>query len=693
MRSYIAAFTALLAAGLLFFGSGAYAAEPGATYYVSQDGNDAWTGTLAAPNEFSSDGPFITLERAQDAVRALKLAGPLPAGGVKVVLRGGRYALKKTVEFTAEDAGTAEAPICFAAQPGEKVFLTGGVRVPAFEAVSDPAILERVSPEARAAIVQSDLKALGVADFGAPNDGGVELFFQDKPMTLSRWPNEGFVNIKELAVPDDHQIHGLKGSKTGKFIYDGDRPSRWIGEKDAWLHGYWFWDWSDQRQKIASIDPATSTIALAEPYHNYGYRKGQWYYAFNVLAELDTPGEWYLDREKGILYFWPPAAPGPEDVVVSVLPTLVTMKDTANLSLRGLVLETSRATAVTIGNSTGCRVEGCTIRNIGGNAVSVGGGANSGVAGCEIYALGKGGISIDGGDRATLAPAGLFADNNHIHHWGRWSRMYQSAVSMNGVGNRISHNLIHDAPHMAIQFGGNDHVIEFNEIHRVCTESNDAGAIYAGRNWTMRGNVIRNNFLHDISGFQNKGCVGVYLDDMFASAEITGNLFKNVTMAAFLGGGRDCSIVNNIFVDCNPAIHVDARALNWAAYHADEWVKEAAEKGTISGIAYNKPPYSDKYPKLVGIIEDEPKAPKGNIIARNICVGGKWDNIEEIARPFLAFENNLLDQDPLFVDAAAGDYHLKPESPALALGFQQIPLEQIGLQNDEARAAIPVRVE
>jgi hypothetical protein len=268
--------------------------------------------------------------------------------------------------------------------------------------------------------------------------------------------------------------------------------------------------------------------------------------------------------------------------------------------------------------------------------------------------------------------------------------MYQSAVSMNGVGNRIAHNLIHDAPHMAVQFGGNDHVIEFNEIHHVCLESNDAGAIYAGRNWTMRGNMIRANYLHDISGFQNKGCVGVYLDDMFASAEISGNLFRNVTMAAFIGGGRDCAIVNNIFVDCNPAIHVDARALGWAAYHADEWIKEAAEKGTISGIAYNKPPYSEKYPKLVGIIEDEPKAPKGNVIARNICVGGKWDNIEEQARPLLAFENNLLDQDPLFVNAAAQDYHLKPESPALAMGFQPIPLEEIGLKNDEVRAAIPV---
>ena len=110
-----------------------------------------------------------------------------------------------------------------------------------------------------------------------------------------------------------------------------------------------------------------------------------------------------------------------------------------------------------------------------------------GVAGCDIYETGDGGIALTGGDRKTLTPGGLLADNNHIHHYSRWNRIYQPAIALNGVGNRATHNLIHDAPHMAIVFGGNDTRIEFNEIHSVCYESNDAGAIYAGRNWTMRG--------------------------------------------------------------------------------------------------------------------------------------------------------------------------------------------------------------
>jgi hypothetical protein len=103
--------------------------------------------------------------------------------------------------------------------------------------------------------------------------------------------------------------------------------------------------------------------------------------------------------------------------------------------------------------------------------------------------------------------------------------MYHPGISLTGVGNRAANNLIHSAPHMAIYFSGNEHVIEYNEIHHVSFESNDAGAIYAGRDWTMRGNVIRHNYLHDITGFENRGCVGVYLDDMFASAAIYGNVF------------------------------------------------------------------------------------------------------------------------------------------------------------------------
>ena len=260
--------------------------------------------------------------------------------------------------------------------------------------------------------------------------------------------------------------------------------------------------------------------------------------------------------------------------------------------------------------------------------------------------------------------------------------MYHPAVSISGVGNRVAHNLIHDAPHMGVGFSGNDHVIQLNELHHVCMESNDAGAMYAGRDWTMRGTVIRDNYLHDINGFEGRGCVGVYLDDMWCGTTIESNVFYRVTMAAFVGGGRDNIIRNNVFVDCNPAVHIDSRALGWAADTVDTTMKER-----LNAVPYRQPPWSERYPQLLTLLADEPAAPKGNIVERNICVGGRWDDIEGSARPLTTFKDNLLDQDPRFVDAAKLDFQLRDDSPAYKLGFRRIPIDKIGLYRRPQRAS------
>ncbi len=667
--------------------SPAAAAEAGgATYYVATGGNDQWSGTLAEPNADKSDGPLATLEAARDAIRQRKRAGGLPAGGVTVAVRGGTYSIAKPLELASQDSGTEAAPIVYRAQPGEVVRLAGGPLVGDWRPVTDAQVLARLDEKARPHVVQADLRALGITDYGNVKGGGLELFFDDRPMTLARWPNEGFVKIVGLVGGSPRNVRGTKGDAIGKFIYEGDRPKRWVDEKDVWVHGYWFWDWADERHRVASIDTDRRIISVAPPYHRYGYRKGQWFYAFNLLSEIDRPGEWYLDREKGVLYFWPPGPVQEGRPTVSVLATMVTMRDTSYVTLRGMTIEATRGDAVTISGGTHDRVAGCTLRNLGGWAVRISGGTNHGVTGCDIYETGNGGIALGGGDRKTLTPAGHFAHNNHIHHFARWNRMYQPAISIQGVGNRATHNLIHDAPHEAIAFGGNDHLMEFNEIHHVCQESNDAGAIYAGRDWTMRGTIIRHNFMHHVRGFKNRGCVGVYLDDMFSGTTISGNVFYDVTRAAFIGGGRDCVVENNIFVDCKPALHVDARAMGWAAGSVPTTMKTRLDAMPTKG-----PLWSGRYPKLVGVWEDEPAAPKGNLIARNVSFGGRWDEVNATARPYLTLEDNLVDVDPHFVDAAKMDFRLPDDSPVYTKvpGFKKIPFEQIGLVRDEDRPTLP----
>lgn len=665
---------ALTLASLALAAPGAGAAQ----LFVAPGGDDGNPGTETKP--------FATLERARDEIRRLKTDGALPADGITVELRGGVYELSRPFELAQDDGGTKAAPIVYRSRPGETARLFGGRVVTGWKPVTDPAILAQIDESAREHIRQVDLKALGITDFGEVSASGkrLELFFQDQRMTLARWPNAGFVRIVEVNGPTEVDVRGTKGRVEGIFTYEGDRPKRWTAEKDPWVHGYWFWDWSDQRQPVASIDLEKHQITTKPPHHAYGYRKGQWFYAFNLLSELDQPGEWQLDRETGVLYFWPPSPVEEGQAVVSVAPTLIHMNNASHVTLRGLGLEACRDNAVVIDGGRGVRVAACVVRNGGRNAVVMTG-EDHGVVGCDISEMGAGGVVMRGGDRRTLTPAGLFVENCHIHHYGRWERMYQPGVQMGGVGNRIVHNLIDNAPHMGIQFGGNDHLIEFNEIHSVCYESNDAGAIYAGRDWTMRGTRVRHNYFHDIQGFKNKGCVGVYLDDQFSGTEIFGNVFYKVTRAAMIGGGRDCSIENNIFVDCVPATHVDARGLGWAAGG------RGGMERSLKATPYQQPPWSDRYPKLVTILDDDPMAPTGNTIARNICVGGRWGDFENKAKPLVNFQDNLIDQDPRFVDAANRDFRLRDDSPALKLGFQPIPIEKIGPYQDDLRASWPIR--
>jgi len=712
-------------------------AESPEIYYVAPSGNDQWSGRSDRPNADKTDGPLATIARARDAIRQAKQRGAAPAGGFVVEILAGRYELAEPIVLTEADSGTAAAPVVYRARAGETVLVSGSKKIGGWKRVNDAAVLARLEPAAQAAVWQTDLKAQGITDYGdigydagadlqgwfARADGqgefalgnamasmnrkGVarlELFFDDRPMPLCRGPNEGFLKIASVLGQTPIDVRGVKGCKEGIFTYEGDRPSRWAGEQDAWVMGYWFRDWSQQRHKIRKLDTASKTIEVEPPYHGYGYRKGQWFCGINILAELDAPGEWYLDRQRGVLYFWPPGDITKCASEVSLSTGLFRLAGAAHITLHGLRLSTARGTLVDLREAENCRVVACTLLNAGVHGVSVFKGKQNGVVGCDMYDLGGGGVYLIGGDRATLTPAGHYAENNHIHDFGRWERMYRPAVAVSGVGNRVSHNLIHHAPHSAIIFGGNDHVFEYNEIHNVCAESHDCGAIYAGRSWLLRGNTIRYNYLHHIWGLDGGECNGVYLDDLFSSAHVFGNVFFQVTRPVFLGGGRDNLIENNVFVDCPKAILIDGRGLGWCGPHADGRIKEATEKGTITGLRFREPPFSTRYPQLVTLLDDEPKAPKGNVVRQNIFWAGTGQNLRRVAkgaepkpdwwcviqanvRHLVKLQDNLVNENPRFVDEAAGNFQLRDDSPAWKLGFHRIPFNTIGLQPSEERAS------
>ena len=700
-RNVIALFI-LAFAQIAFFHNFAWGVsfETTPTFYVSVDGSDKWSGRLDVPTAEGTDGPFATFERAREAVRELKKNNPELT--IVVEVGEGVYDLSSPLKFTKEDGGnTADHPVIWRTKEGASVLLNGGRFLSNVQPLLEEAVLNRIRPEIREKLCVVDLSIQNVGDLGTP-ENSPELFFRGEPTRIARYPNEGFIKITNLSKEGTHEVdvRGTKGVVEGIFNFDDKEILNCIDEKDLWVSGYWFWDWSEQKHHVDSIDSASMTLSVTPPYHSYGYRIGQWFYVFNALCELDAPGEYYIDRDAQKLYFYPSADDWKDgDFLLTRLPQVVELESVSNFIWSGFTMIGSRGNAISGSNLLGVTIEKCDVYDISGTGISLSG-KKILVQECELWRLGRGGVSVSGGNRVSLEPSDNRVVDNYIHDYALVKRVYEPGVSIWGVGNYAGHNLIENAPHMGMGFGGNENLIECNEICNVCFESNDAGAIYTGRNWTMRGNIIRGNYLHDIQGFQNNGCVGVYLDDMFSSAEISGNVFVNVTRAAFIGGGRDSQINNNLFVNCNPSIHVDARGAGWASGQVDEWIKESKEKGTLSGIKYLEEPYLSRYPQLASILCNEESAhyPEGCEVVGNICIGGFWDvnkrgqwqgeTVEKIARPYLRIENNFIAEDDdgsFFVDATHGDYRLKVDSDPILAGFQAPDPSKMGLISERMK--------
>ncbi len=654
---------------------------PAAKLYVAPKGNDNNAGTL--------DHPFATLERALQAIRDLRKSGDLPAGGVAVYMRGGEYRLAETLKLGAEDSGSDKAPITYRNYESEVMRFSGGARVSGFRPVDDPAVLARLPEGARGKVVQADLRALGITDLGQMKPYGygfgstpvAELFFDGKAMQLARWPNSGFLTTGA--------VQAATGPNRGpSFQYEGDRPAQWKDPGNVWAFGYWVWDWAADTVAVSSIDPAAHSVTLVQG-PAYGVQAGHRFYFLNVLEELDAPGEWYLDREKGIAYLYPLSDPAKADVRLSILEApMVQMDEASHITLQGLTFETSRGDGIVINGGDHCLVAGCTVRDIAGTAVTINGGTGHGALSCDLYTLGRGGTRVIGGDRKTLTPGGHFVENCDIRDFSRLVRTYAPAVFMDGCGNRIAHNLFHDSPGHAMRIEGNDHVIEYNDVHDVVYESDDQGGLDIWFNPSYRGLIMRYNYWHHIGSGIPGGQAGIRLDDAISGVHVYGNVFYKCSNAGFGGiqihGGKENVVENNIFVGCKAAVSLS----EWGE---DRWKQFCASpeviKATTVDVDITKPPYSTRYPELAHLTENH---------GRNLI----WRNLAFDCGQFLMRDPGVLDvmdnvvtgQDPGFVDAAHGNFRIKPGAAIYdRFGFEPVPFEDIGLYQDRLRATWPVR--
>lgn len=656
-----------------------------AEFYIAPNGKDSNPGTAKKP--------FATLEKARDEIRTIKTKGL--TGPFAVNLLPGKYQTNETFVLTSDDSGTPSAPIVYRADKKGTAVLYGGKKLSGFKLVTDPTVINCLPEKARDKVYQCDLKKVGFKDYGELVERGygvnppptLELFFNNQPLTVARWPNKGFVNGGKVIEP------GVRSEKKPSiFEYLDTRHSRWTKAKDGWLYGYFSNGWADRTLKIINIDTSLKTITCTpgnmkvDSWFNNGQIR---YLAFNMLEALDIPGEWYLDRATGILYFYPPSDPTTASVEIGILKVpMLSMSNVSNVRFDGLVFDLSRVSCMSIENSENCLIAGCTIKRFADSGIKINGGKNNGILSCDIYSMGRLCTHVIGGDRLTLTPGNHFVENCRMSSFGRVDHTYVHGVLLEGVGNRVAHNLFYDCPANVVRIEGNDHIIEFNVVHDALLETEDQGAMEVYGNPTYRGDVFRYNLFSDI-GYNftgpatGAGCPGIRFDDGISGMQVYGNIFHNSSQAfggINFNGGRDNIIDNNIFADCKVGIS--------GTYHANNETWKHLENGGDKDRYIMNDLYLSLYPDLNHVL----KQPVDNFVWRAVFwnCGRTFDTYGKPAiEDFDIIETaEYSKKGSLFVNTEKGNFNLKPVALSFErIGFRPIPVDEIGLYNDVYRAS------
>lgn len=674
--------------------------------FVSPNGNDSGSGT-------KSD-PYATIERAIKEIASNKEEYP---GEITINLREGVYSFTKNIAID-----STLNNITIKACDGEEVIFTGGVSIDV-ENIKPLNLAHKIqSPNSHGYMV--NLKDLGIHDYGIIRNVGFgrpygaawgEFFVNNKPMHLSRWPNKGMIPMGKVLDKGSVPRHNDFANKGGEIKYDSLRINNWANEKDAWMSGYFMWGYADDMVKIASVDTVKHSLTTASA-TLYGYGDSKpWrnWYGVNLYSELDVPGEYYIDRDKGILSFISDEKSIKSLEFSTLEDPFFALEGCENIKIKGITFQCARGLGISMVNTHNVTVEDCVFRNLGSLAIVVGkgikpfakyihegtgeaqsgivgslqqhlyanttfnreGGSDNRIVGCEFFQLGAGAISLGGGNRLTLASGNNVVENCLFHNINRIEKSYRPPVHITGVGNKVVHCEMFDIPSMAILMHGNNHLVEYNYIHDVCLDAEDQGAFYYGRDPSERGTIVRYNYFENIPDKFNT--CAIYHDDGACGLTVTDNVFyKAGKWNVLLGGGSDNVYTNNIFIGNKFGFHVDNRLQTWSKWLVGD---DGLYMKRLKAVNYQNKPYSYNYPTLSSYY-DNAEIPSRNLVENNVFV--KVKTLIDGNKEWLDFKDNnwITSEVPGFEDFEKKNFSLKKDAKLFKQikEFRNIPIDKIG---------------
>lgn len=670
-----------------------------ASFYVSPDGNDAWTGKLSKPNADKTDGPFATLTGARDAVRKLKAKGPL-SKHIIIVLEKGTYRLNEPVVFTTEDSGSNKAPISYIGLPGNVPVLSGGVPITGWQK--------------------------GEGNLWTTTVPGVKegkwyfhsLWVNGKRCTRARSPNVDWyfaagpvTEINSDPKSDKNNAETKRGLK-----YKDNDIQKWSNLDDAMV--VFYHAWTASLHYIDSIDEANKIVRFTNSsYFPMGFWKEMRYYVENVREALDAPGEWYLDRKTGVLTYYP--RPGEDmataEVIAPKLESLVKIegesaegKKVENLNFDYVSFQHTdwhmdrdqpqdaqageflKDAMVLLRHARKCLINHCEFAHTGGYAIWFERGSQKNViTQCHLHDLGAGGVRI-GESALPKEPSEqteqIGVHNCFIHDGGKVIQEGCGVFIQQSSNNEMTHNEICDLLYSGVSVGwswgyapstAHDNKIEYNHIHHLgWGKLSDMGGIYTLG--ISPGTTLKNNLIHDVLAFTYGGW-GLYTDEGSSGITMENNIVYRVKDGCFHQHyGKDNVLRNNIL----------------AYSFTDGQIRRSRPEEHQSFTFERNIVYFDRANLVLGDWS------KGTFPFDYNCyfnASGKplvfpgGLNFEQWQAK--GQDKHSIVADPLFVDPQHGDFTLKPNSPALKLGFKPIDASEIGLTGPAEWRDLPKKIE